>query len=80
MSETEQAKAFYTAVTATATPQQLGNWTTADVAQRMVVAHHPDWSTHYAHAWGLDPATATEISTYLKRYPGLPGDFFASNE
>ena len=76
-SSTEQGKDFVRAMTSTATLQQMSNWSTADAAQRMLVAHHPDWQTHYTHAWNLDRTTATEIGAYRQRWPKLPDRLIA---
>jgi hypothetical protein len=72
---TEQGKAFIDAVMRTASPQQSAGWTTEDMAFRMLVAHHPEWQTHYAHAWTADRTTVNEIAAYLKKWPHLPANF-----
>ena len=72
----EQGKTFVRAMSTTATPQQLSGWSTLDVAQRLLVAHHPQWQTHYSHAWNLDRTTITEITAYREKWPRLPGNLF----
>ena len=75
--QTQQGKDFVRAMSATATLQQMGSWSTLDAAQRLIVAHHPDWQTHYAHAWGLDRTTSVEIAAYRERWPHLPEGLMA---
>lgn len=75
--QTQQGKDFLRASLATATLQQQGSWSTLDIAQRMIVAHHPDWQTHYAYAWGLDRTTSVEITAYRERWPHLPEGLLA---
>jgi hypothetical protein len=75
LQNTEQGQAFVNAILGTATPQQAAGWTTKDVAQRMLVAHHPEWQTHYSYAWNPDRTTVAEISAYLAQWPHLPPAF-----
>ena len=75
-----QGRDFVRAMTATATPQQVSSWSTLDAAQRLLVAHHPDWQTHYSHAWNLDRTTITEMIAYRERWPTLPVKLFAPGQ
>jgi hypothetical protein len=69
---TQQGKDFVRVVLVTATSQQAEGWSTLDAVQRMLVAHHPDWQTHYSHAWNVDRTTITEMQAYHKAWPQLP--------
>jgi len=69
---TEQGKAFTHAVLATATPQQIRMCNTRDLTQKLLVAHHPEWQSHYSWAWNTDATTENEIARYLERWPALP--------
>jgi hypothetical protein len=78
--QTAQGKDFVRAMTATATPQQISSWSTLDAAQRLLVVHHPDWQTHYSHAWNLDRTTVTEMTAYRERWPKLPDPLLAHSD
>jgi hypothetical protein len=75
----EQGKTFLRAMSTTATPQQMASWTTLDVAHRLLVTHHPQWQTHYSHAWNLDRTTITELTLYREKWPRLPANLFATD-
>jgi|WetSurMetagenome_2_1015567.scaffolds.fasta_scaffold00112_58 hypothetical protein len=76
----QQGTDFLRAMSATATLQQMGGWTTLDAAQRLLVVHRPDWQTHYDYAWHLDRTTSTELAAYLQRWPRLPEKLLAEQE
>ena len=78
--QTPQGKDFLRAMSATATLQQIGSWSTLDVARRMIVAHHPDWQTDYSFAWNLDRTTCTEIAAYREHWPHLPLKLLAEHK
>jgi len=78
--QTPQGKDFLRAMSATATLQQIGSWSTLDVARRMIVAHHPDWQAHYSYAWNLDRTTSTEIAAYREQWPHLPLGLLAEHK
>ncbi len=70
--DTEQGRAFTAAVSGSVPAPQLTNWTTRDVLQRMLVAHHPLWKAHFSTAWSPDRTVYDEVDAYLKEYPQFP--------
>jgi len=76
--QTEQGKSFVAAVLASATPQQQRSWTIGDMAQRLLVVHHPEWQQHYSFGWNSDPTTEGALEEYLEHWPALPPGFVVS--
>ena len=78
VTENKQGRTFARVMHRSVSKVVSRNWTSCDMIQRMIIAHHPRWKEVYAYAWSPDLTVENELTQYRKEYPALGTDLVAA--